>query len=148
MTTVNNCNLPEDLYYVVGKHVWARHDGELVTVGMTDVAQNLAKTIVAVTPKATGKAVQKGRNITTVESGKWVAAVLRPDERRDRRRRQGARRLARSHQLGPVRGRLGRPVAPIGLGSEFRRSRDRARGHRGVPPVPRRRGHYVRLTRS
>ena len=21
MTTVNNCNLPEDLYYVVGKHV-------------------------------------------------------------------------------------------------------------------------------
>ena len=24
MTTVNNCNLPEDLYYVVGKHVAGR----------------------------------------------------------------------------------------------------------------------------
>src|ERR1019366_1417542 len=78
MTIVNNCNLPEDLYYVVGKHVWARRDGDLVTVGMTDVAQSLAKTIVAVTPKATGKAVQKGRNIATVESGKWVGPVSAP----------------------------------------------------------------------
>lgn len=78
MTTVNNCHLPEDLYYVVAKHVWARREGELVTVGMTDVAQNMAKTIVAVTPKAPGKAVQKGRNIATVESGKWVGPVPAP----------------------------------------------------------------------
>jgi glycine cleavage system H protein len=78
MTIVNKCNLPEDLYYVVGKHVWARLDGDLVTVGMTDVAQNLAKTIVAVTPKAAGKSVEKGRNIATVESGKWVGPVSAP----------------------------------------------------------------------
>jgi glycine cleavage system H protein len=78
MTIVNGCNLPDDLYYVVEKHVWARRDGDLVTVGMTDVAQSLAKTIVAVTPKATGKAVQKGRNIATVESGKWVGPVTAP----------------------------------------------------------------------
>jgi glycine cleavage system H protein len=45
---------------------------------MTDVAQNLAKTIVAVTPKAAGKTVQKGRNIATVESGKWVGPVTAP----------------------------------------------------------------------
>jgi glycine cleavage system H protein len=75
---VNNCNLPEDLYYVVDKHVWARRDGELVTVGMTDVAQNLAKTIIAVTPKAAGRSVAKGRNIATVESGKWVGPVPAP----------------------------------------------------------------------
>jgi glycine cleavage system H protein len=78
MTIVNKCNLPEELYYIVGKHVWARKDGELVTVGMTDVAQSLAKTIIAVTPKAPGKAVQKGRNIATVESGKWVGPVTAP----------------------------------------------------------------------
>ena len=78
MTTVNNCNLPEDLYYVVGKHVWARREGELVTVGMTDVAQSLAHTIVAVTPKAPGRSVEKGRNIATVESGKWVGPVTAP----------------------------------------------------------------------
>jgi len=78
MPLVNNCNLPEDLYYVVAKHVWARRDGDLVTVGMTDVAQNLAKTIIAVTPKAAGKPVKKGRNVATVESGKWVGPVPAP----------------------------------------------------------------------
>jgi glycine cleavage system H protein len=78
MTLVNNCNLPEDLYYVVEKHVWARREGELVTVGMTDVAQNMAKAIVAVTSKAVGATVKKGRNIATVESGKWVGAVPAP----------------------------------------------------------------------
>jgi glycine cleavage system H protein len=75
---INNCDLPEDLYYVVEKHVWARRDGDLVTVGMTDVAQNLAKTIIAVTPKAPGRKVAKGRNIATVESGKWVGPVPAP----------------------------------------------------------------------
>ena len=78
MAVVNNCDLPEDLYYVVEKHVWARQDGDLVTVGMTDVAQNLAKTIIAVTPKAPGRTVAKGRNIATVESGKWVGPVPAP----------------------------------------------------------------------
>jgi glycine cleavage system H protein len=78
MTVVNKCNLPDDLYYVVAKHVWARREGDLVTVGMTDVAQNMAKTIVAVTPKAVGKSVEKGRNIATVESGKWVGPVSAP----------------------------------------------------------------------
>lgn len=75
MAVVNNCNLPEDLYYVPDKHVWGRRDGELVTVGLTDVAQNLAKTIISVTPKAPGKSVKKGRNVATVESGKWVGPV-------------------------------------------------------------------------
>ena len=78
MPLINNCNLPEDLYYVVEKHVWARRDGDLVTVGMTDVAQNMAKTIIAVTPKAPGKRIAKGRNIATVESGKWVGPVPAP----------------------------------------------------------------------
>ncbi|HUY51213.1 MAG TPA: glycine cleavage system protein GcvH [Streptosporangiaceae bacterium] len=78
MALVNNCNLPDDLYYVVEKHVWARRDGDLVTVGMTDVAQNLAKTIIAVTAKAPGRSVAKGRNVATVESGKWVGPVPAP----------------------------------------------------------------------
>jgi len=78
VAVVNDCNLPENLYYIVDKHVWARRDGALLTVGMTDVAQNMAKTIIAVTPKAAGKAVKKGRNIATVESGKWVGPVPAP----------------------------------------------------------------------
>lgn len=78
MAVVKNCNLPDDLYYLVERHVWARPEGDLVTVGMTDVAQNLAKTIISVTLKAAGKPVKKGRNVATVESGKWVGPVPAP----------------------------------------------------------------------
>lgn len=78
MAVVNECNLPDDLYYLVERHVWARPEGDVVTIGMTDVAQNLAKTIISVTLKAAGKSVKKGRNVATVESGKWVGPVPAP----------------------------------------------------------------------
>lgn len=78
MTVVRNCNLPEELYYIVEKHVWARPESGVVTVGMTDVAQNLAKTIISVTPKAAGRTVAKGKSLATVESSKWVGPVPSP----------------------------------------------------------------------
>jgi glycine cleavage system H protein len=78
LATVSNCNLPEDLYYVVEKHVWARHDDGLVTVGLTDVAQNLAKGIISVSPKKVGRKVDAGKSVATVESSKWVGPVPCP----------------------------------------------------------------------
>ncbi len=78
MPAVRNCDIPEELYYLVEDHVWARPEGDLVTVGLTDVAQHLAKTIIAVTPKAVGKRIAKGKSIATVESGKWVGPVPSP----------------------------------------------------------------------
>jgi len=79
MATVSNCNLPEDLFYWVEKHTWARRepDGTIV-VGITDVAQHLAKSIISATPKEVGKAVKKGKSAGTVESGKWVGPVTAP----------------------------------------------------------------------
>lgn len=78
MSTVRGCNIPDELYYLVDKHVWARRDGDVVTVGLTDVAQNLAKTIVSVTLKGAGKRVAKGKSVATVESSKWVGPVPSP----------------------------------------------------------------------
>jgi glycine cleavage system H protein len=78
MTTVRGCDIPEDLYYLVERHAWARRDGELVTVGLTDVAQNLAKTFVSVTLKATGKTIARGKSLATAESSKWVGPVPSP----------------------------------------------------------------------
>ena len=79
MATVRGCNIPEDRYYWVEKHVWARleEDG-MVTIGITDVAQNMAKGIVNATPKDAGRAVQKGKSAGTLESGKWVGPVTSP----------------------------------------------------------------------
>lgn len=79
MSMVNNCNLPDDLHYLVEKHVWVRRQDEhTVVVGLTDVAQNMAKTIISVGLKDVGKSVKKGRSLATVESGKWVGAVPSP----------------------------------------------------------------------
>lgn len=76
--TVRGCHIPEDLFYLVERHVWARRDGEAVIVGLSDVAQHLAKTMVAVTPKGAGRRVAKGKSLATVESSKWVGPVPSP----------------------------------------------------------------------
>ncbi|MGE5263415.1 MAG: glycine cleavage system protein GcvH [Acidobacteriota bacterium] len=79
MSTINGCNLPEDLYYWPEKHVWARPEADgTVTVGITDVAQNLAKRFISCTIKKTTKPLEKGKSLATVESGKWVGPVPLP----------------------------------------------------------------------
>lgn len=79
MATVNNCNLPEDLYYWPEKHVWARPEPDgTVTIGMTDVAQHMAKRFISCTLKKTTKPLEKGKSVGTVESGKWVGPVPMP----------------------------------------------------------------------
>ncbi|MBO9367438.1 MAG: glycine cleavage system protein GcvH [Chloroflexi bacterium] len=79
MPVIRGCNIPEDRYYWVEKHVWAipEPDGT-VKIGITDVAQNLAKGIVNITPKEPGRTVQKGKSAGTLESGKWVGPVTSP----------------------------------------------------------------------
>ena len=79
MAEVNGCNIPEDLYYWPEKHVWASPgDGGVVTVGVTDVAQSLAKTIISALPKPAGRPAKRGRSLGTIESGKWVGPVTAP----------------------------------------------------------------------
>lgn len=79
MTTVRGFDLPADLYYLVEKHVWARlqPDGT-VRIGLTDVAQHLAKKVIVVRPKAVGKVLARAQSAGTVESGKWVGPVPAP----------------------------------------------------------------------
>lgn len=79
MSEVNGCKIPEELYYWPEKHVWASPgEGGLVTVGVTDVAQSLAKTIISALPKSAGRPAKKGRSLGTIESGKWVGPVTSP----------------------------------------------------------------------
>lgn len=79
MATVRGCNIPENLYYWVEKHTWALpQDDGTVKIGITDVAQNLAKGIINATPKEAGRTVQKGKSAGTLESGKWVGPVTSP----------------------------------------------------------------------
>lgn len=78
MTTANGCDLPDDLYYFVEKHIWLRPEGEEVVMGLTDVAQHLAGKVIAVTIKKVGRSLGKGQSAATVESSKWVGPVPTP----------------------------------------------------------------------
>lgn len=79
MAEVRGCNIPEDLYYWPEKHIWVRlEDAGTLLIGVTDVAQNLAKTILNAQAKDVGRSVKKGRSLGTVESSKWVGPVTTP----------------------------------------------------------------------
>ncbi len=79
MTDTRGCNLPDDLYYWIEKHVWIRDEGnDELTVGITDPAQHLAARVVAVTIKKVGRTLERGQSVATIESGKWVGPVPTP----------------------------------------------------------------------
>jgi glycine cleavage system H protein len=76
---INECVILKDLYYAVEDNTWIRvNDDGTVTVGMTDVAQNLAGPILHAKAKGAGTDRKKGKPIATVESGKWVGPVKSP----------------------------------------------------------------------
>ncbi len=78
MAEVQKCRIPEDLYYWVEKHVWLRLEDGVATIGLTAVAAHLARRVIAVTIKQPGRAVERGKSLATVESGKWVGPVPAP----------------------------------------------------------------------
>lgn len=76
---VRGCVLPLSLHYSVTDHTWVRlEDDGTVTVGMTDVAQNLAGPLLHAKPKKVGAVRAKGKPVATVESSKWVGPVKSP----------------------------------------------------------------------
>lgn len=82
MANVRGCNLPDDLYYLIEKHVWAKPVGEgVVRVGITSVAAKLSGgKLAAITVKAKniGQEVLQGKSLATVESSKFVGPVPAP----------------------------------------------------------------------
>ena len=76
---LNGCIILKDLHYSVADNTWVKvNDDGTVTVGMTDVAQNLAGPILHARTKGIGTGRRKGKPIATVESGKWVGPVKSP----------------------------------------------------------------------
>lgn len=82
MATVRGCDLPEDLYYLIDKHVWVRRlEGNLVRLGMTSVAAKLSGgslNAVTVSARKVGQEVAQGKSVATLESGKFVGPVPAP----------------------------------------------------------------------
>ena len=70
-------NIPEDLHYSTD-HEWVRRDGDVVTIGITDYAQDALGDVVFVEPPEIGTEVAAGDSITEVESTKSVSDIYAP----------------------------------------------------------------------
>jgi glycine cleavage system H protein len=69
--------VPSELHYTA-EHEWVRDDGEVVTVGVTDFAQEQLGDVVYVDLPATGAEVELGQVFGEVESTKSVSDLYAP----------------------------------------------------------------------
>lgn len=77
MTTIDKYEFPDDLYYTP-EHIWARVEGNVATIGMSQFGQELAGEIVYVEVPLVGREVKQGEHFMSMESGKWVGRVKAP----------------------------------------------------------------------
>lgn len=77
MKEISELNLPEKVHYTED-HEWARLDGEEITIGITDYAQDQLGDIVFVEMPQIGDSFNKGDEFGTVESVKAVAELYLP----------------------------------------------------------------------
>ncbi len=57
---------------------YRRRDDGLVEVGITAVAVAMARKVIAITPKRSGRPIEGGQAVAVVESGKLVASARTP----------------------------------------------------------------------
>jgi glycine cleavage system H protein len=69
--------IPETLKYTK-EHEWAKIEGNVVTIGITDFAQSSLGDIVFVELPATGATITKGKTFGVVESIKSVSDLYAP----------------------------------------------------------------------
>jgi len=77
MTIIDRFEFPDELYYTK-EHVWARIDGNVMTIGLSQFGQELAGQIVYVEVPRVGRKVAKGEPFMSMESGKWVGRIKSP----------------------------------------------------------------------
>lgn len=69
--------IPEDLYYSE-EHEWVRVDGDVLTIGITEFAQDQLGDIVYVDLPSVGASLSSGDTVGELESTKSVSEVYSP----------------------------------------------------------------------
>ncbi len=78
MSVYQGCHIPDDRLYDIEGDLWVRPEGDLVRLGMTDVAQTRMGKLVSIHIKRSGRKVKAGGSVATVESSKWVGPIHTP----------------------------------------------------------------------
>jgi len=77
MKEINELNFPDDIRYAES-HEWARPEGDVVKMGITDYAQDQLGDIVFVEMPEVAETFAKGAEFGTVESVKAVSELYMP----------------------------------------------------------------------
>jgi glycine cleavage system H protein len=76
---IEHCLFPNDLLYDLDNLVWARkNDGNTLVIGITSILSAIAGKISVVKLKEVNTTVMRGKNIGTVESGRYFGTVRAP----------------------------------------------------------------------
>ncbi len=82
MAIIREWNFPDDLYYLVEKHVWVKlTPGGLARLGLTPVAYHLLNnslTAISLQTRSVGQFVPKGKSLAMVESLKYIGPLAAP----------------------------------------------------------------------
>ncbi len=77
MKEINELNLPDDVKYTKD-HEWARQDGDIITIGINDYAQDQLGEVVFVEMPEVGDSFSQGDEFGSVESVKAVSEIYIP----------------------------------------------------------------------
>lgn len=77
MKELNELNLPGDVFYTE-EHEWARQEGDVVVIGISDYAQDQLGDIVFVELPEVGDSFKRGDEFGTLESVKAVSELYLP----------------------------------------------------------------------
>ncbi|MCX5779307.1 MAG: glycine cleavage system protein H [Firmicutes bacterium] len=77
MAKVDKYEMPDDLYYTTD-HAWVKIEGNQIRVGVTDFMQQLAGDITFIRVPRAGKDMEAGKNMASMQSGKWAGKVAVP----------------------------------------------------------------------
>jgi glycine cleavage system H protein len=76
---IEHCIFPDDLMYDLDNLIWMRKvSGNVLVIGITSILSAIAGKILAVKLKDVNTVVQRGKNIGTIESGRYFGAVRAP----------------------------------------------------------------------
>ena len=77
MKEIKELNLPEDVKYTKD-HEWAKQDGDIITIGINDYAQDQLGEVVFVEMPEVGDSFSQGDEFGSVESVKAVSEIYIP----------------------------------------------------------------------
>jgi len=69
--------MPDELYYTTD-HAWVKVEGNQIKIGITDFMQQLAGEITFIRVPRAGKDLEAGKNLASMQSGKWAGKVAVP----------------------------------------------------------------------